>query len=227
MGDFTFSGMVAHLATGIPMTLSLCILALLLGGSIAILINLTRSLPLFSAISDVFVFLFRGTPLLLQIFLIYYGLAAIPFIRESFAWQFLREPYWCALLALLLNDAAYTSEILRGAIKSVPTGLTEAARVAGMSNLKIYRRIILPIAIRNALPAYSSEVVAVLKGTALVSTITLMDVTGLASAAVRSTWRAIEIFSAAAVIYIALSLLITWGFSILERRLSPWMYKNV
>src|SRR6185312_10838812 len=105
----------------------------------------------------------RGTPLLLQIFLIYYGLGQFAAVRASVLWPFLREPYWCAILALSLNTAAYSSEILRGGLLAVPHGAVEAARVSGMSGALLYRRIILPLAIRQALPAYGNELVVMVK----------------------------------------------------------------
>lgn len=214
------------LLSGVPLTLNLTILSLLGGGGLALGLNAIRATPVGNAFASAYVFLFRGTPLLIQIFIIYYGLGAIPFIRHSFMWVLLREPYWCGLLALILNDAAYTSEIVRGAFRAVPVGSYEAAKVVGMTPWSTFRRISFPIALRQALPAYSNEVVAMLKGTALVSTITLMEVTGIASAAVRETWRAIEIFLCAAIIYLFLSLLVTWLFAYVEGRLSPWLFRE-
>ncbi|MEI5677237.1 ABC transporter permease subunit [Mesorhizobium sp. CGMCC 1.15528] len=221
--DF-FAGMFAQLLMGLPLTLNLGILALLGGFSLALALNLMRATRIGNAVASAYVFVFRGTPLLIQIFMIYYGLAGFGFVRQSFFWPFLREPYWCGLLALILNDAAYTSEILRGGLRSVPKGAVEAGRVSGMTRFTVLRRITLPIAIRQALPAYSNEVISILKSTALVSTITLMEVTGIARAAVSETWRAVEIFLCAAVIYLALSLLVTRLSAWVERRLSPWQF---
>ena len=214
------------LLAGVPLTLNLTIVSLLGGGLLALTLNAMRATRTGNAFASAYVFLFRGTPLLIQIFVIYYGLAAVTFIRHSFMWAFLREPYWCGLLALILNDAAYTSEIVRGAFRAVPPGSYEAAKVVGMTPWSTFRRISFPIALRQAMPAYSNEVVAMLKGTALVSTITLMEVTGIASAAVRETWRAIQIFLCAALIYLFLSLLVTWLFAYVEGRLSPWLFRE-
>ncbi|MBN9235685.1 ABC transporter permease [Mesorhizobium hungaricum] len=217
---------VYKLLSGLPLTLNLTVFGLIGGGCLALVLNAIRATPLGNSVASTYVFLFRGTPLLIQLFVIYYGLSALPFVRGSFLWPLLREPYWCGLLALILNDAAYTSEILRGAFRAVPQGSREAAKVVGMTRWEAFRRISFPIALRQALPAYSSEVVALLKGTALVSTITLMEVTGIASAAVRQTWRAIEVFLCAAIIYLVLSLLVTWSFAQVERRLSPWLFRD-
>ncbi|MFE3836374.1 ABC transporter permease [Pseudogemmobacter sonorensis] len=223
--DLSFlSSIFLSILNGLPLTLNLWVLSLIGGGCLALLLNLLRRSRVGNAIAGTYVFLFRGTPLLVQIFMIYYGLASFGFIRQSVLWPFLREPYWCGLLALILNDAAYTSEILRGGLRAVPNGAVEAGRVAGMSGFTILRRITLPIAIRQALPAYSNEVISMLKATALVSTITLMDMTGIARAAISETWRAVEILLCAAVIYLAISMLVTRLGIWAERRLSPWQF---
>ncbi|AMY67286.1 ABC transporter permease [Frigidibacter mobilis] len=218
------SGIFLKLLTGLPLTLNLTVLSLLGGGMLALVLNLIRASRLGNAVASTYVFVFRGTPLLIQIFMIYYGLASFGFVRGSVLWPFLREPYWCGLLALALNDAAYTSEILRGGLRAVPQGAVEAGRVSGMGRFLVLRRIVLPLALRQALPAYSNEVISMLKATALVSTITLLDVTGLARAEVSATYRAVEIFLCAAVIYLALSLLVTRGAGWLERHLSPYKF---
>jgi octopine/nopaline transport system permease protein len=145
-------------------------------------------------------------------------------VRESLFWPLLRDPYWCGLLALILNDAAYTSEILRGGLRAVSQQSLEAAKVSGMSSYKIFTRITLPIAIRQALPAYSNEIISMIKATSLVSTISLMEMTGIADSIVSSTFRALEVFLSAAVIYLILTMLVSKGVSMLERRLSPYYF---
>ncbi|MAM09473.1 MAG: ABC transporter permease [Rhizobiaceae bacterium] len=223
--DFSyFVSLFKALLSGLPLTLNLAFFALLGGFAIALLLNLARTTRIGNAVAGTYVFIFRGTPLLVQLFMIYFGLAQFEFIRSSFLWPLLREPYWCGLIALMLNDAAYTSEILRGGLRAVPKGTQEAARVSGMSNLQVLRRVTLPIAIRQALPAYSNEIISMLKSTALVSMISLMDVTGIAREAVAETWRAVEIFVCAGLIYLAMSLIITRAASFVERALSPWQF---
>lgn len=225
--DLTFlSSMFNSILRGLPLTLNLWLLSLLGGACLALLLNLMRQSRIGNLLANGYVFVFRGTPLLIQIFMIYYGLAGFGFIRHSFLWPFLREPYWCGLLALILNDAAYSSEILRGGLRAVPKGAVEAGRVSGMSRLAVLRRITLPLAFRQALPAYSNEVISMLKSTALVSTITLMDMTGIARAAISETWRAVEILLCAAVIYLAISMLVTRLSAWLEGRLSPWQFRR-
>ncbi len=164
--------------------------------------------------------LFRGTPLLVQIYLIYYGLGQIAALRESFLWPVLREPWWCAIAALALNTSAYTAEIIRGTGQAVPPEEVEAARACGMSGLVLRRRIIWPIAIRHGLPIYGSEVILMVKATALASIITLTEVTGIAHKLIASTYRVIEIFVVSGAIYLALTFLLGLAVSTLERRLN-------
>ena len=157
----------------------------------------------------------------MQIFLIYYGLGQFPEIRESFAWPFLRQPYWCAMLALTLNTAAYSSEIIRSGILSVPFGQIEAARACGMSRWLVFRRIVVPQGLRVALPAYGNEIILMTRATALASVITLMEVTGIASKIISETFRAVEVFVCAGAIYLVINFAISRGIALLERRLSP------
>ena len=223
--DLSFIGtMFLRILGGLPLTLNLWGLSLLGGAILALGLNLLRTTRVGDKVASAYVFVFRGTPLLIQIFMIYFGLAGFGFIRHSVLWPFLREPYWCGLLALVLNDAAYTSEILRGGLRAVSQQSLEAAKVSGMSSYKIFTRITLPIAIRQALPAYSNEIISMIKATSLVSTISLMEMTGIADSIVSSTFRALEVFLSAAVIYLILTMLVSKGVSMLERRLSPYYF---
>lgn len=221
MDSSFISETLVSLLKALPLTLNLTVLALLGGACLALLLNLLRLTRLGAIAYRSYVFLFRGTPLLIQIFMIYYGLGSLTFIHESVLWPVLRSPYWCGLIALILNDAAYTAEILRGGLNAVTPQSTEAAKVSGMNSLMRMRRITLPIAIRQALPAYGNEIISMLKSTSLVSTISLMEMTGQADAIVSSTFRALEVFLTAAVIYLVISVLVSQGIARLERRLSP------
>ena len=125
-------------------------------------------------------YVFRGTPLLVQIFIIYFGLGQIESLRSSFLWIILKEPYWCAIIAFALNTGAYTSEILRSAFQTIKPGIIEAGKSLGISNKIIFYKVQIPIAIRQSLPAYGNEIILMLKGTSLASTVTLMDLTGVA-----------------------------------------------
>lgn len=210
-----------QLANGALLTIELVALSLLLGLAIALPTALARAARPFwiKALPFAFIFFFRGTPLLVQIFLVYYGLSQFEVIRESFAWPVLREAYWCAIIAFTLNTAAYTAEILRGAIQAVPTGEVEAAKAVGMGRWLRLRRIVLPRAFRMALPAYSNEVILMLKGSALASTITLLDLTGVARTIIARTYMPIELFLAAGAFYLVITAVILQGFRLVERRL--------
>jgi octopine/nopaline transport system permease protein len=212
-----------QLIGGVPLMLQLAAASLALGFVLAVLVavaRLSRLAPL-RAVAGGYIFLFRGTPLLVQIFLIYYGLGQFPEVRQSFLWPFLRQPYWCAILALTLNTGAYGAEIIRGGLQSVPWGQVEAARACGMSGLLLMRRIVLPIALRQALPAYGSEMILMVKATSLASIVTLMEVTGIAHRLISETFRAIEVFVVAGAIYLAINFAITRLVRRLEWRLSP------
>lgn len=169
-----------------------------------------------------FMFYFRGTPLLVQLFLIYYGSGQLREPLEAVGlWGWFREAWFCAVLTLTLNTAAYTAEILRGAIQGVPRGEIEAGRAVGMSGLLLFRRIIMPKAFRIALPAYGNEVVFLLQATSLVSTITLLDLTGVARRVIAQTFAVYEVFIAAAVMYLVMVYALVFLFRWIEKRLHP------
>ena len=147
-------------------------------------------------------YIFRGTPLLVQIFIIYFGLGQIESVRSSFLWVVLKEPYWCAIIAFALNTGAYTSEILRSAFQTIKPGIIEAGKSLGISKKEIFYKIQIPIAIRQSLPAYGNEIILMLKGTSLASTVTLMDLTGVAKYIISTTFKPIEVFIVAGGIYL-------------------------
>jgi octopine/nopaline transport system permease protein len=213
---------VTQLLGGLPLTLELVGVSLLFGFVVAVGLALLRlsANPVVSGLAYGYVFVFRGTPLLVQIFLIYYGLGQFETIRDSFLWQFFREPFWCAILALTLNTGAYTSEIIRGGIQSVPFTQIEAARACGMGSLLLFRRIVFPIAIRQALPAYGNEVMLMVKASSLASTITLMEVTGIARSIISKTFAPVEIFIVAGSIYLLINFLVSRAIRYTEYRLS-------
>lgn len=217
-----------QLLPGVPLALQLAGLSLCAGLALAVLTHAAAigAIAPLRWIARASIDLFRGTPLLVQIFFIYYGLGQIPAIRASVLWPVLREPYWCAIVALALNTSAYTAEIIRGALAAVPRGEIEAARACGMSGLLLRRRIIWPIALRQGLPIYSSEAILVLKATALTSTITLTEVTGIAHKLIASSYRVLEIFVAAGAIYLAMTFVLTLAFGLFERRLSAHLIQG-
>jgi octopine/nopaline transport system permease protein len=211
-----------RLLAGLPLTLELAFASIAAGVVLAVLVALLRiSSKPGQMFVRAYVYVIRGSPLLVQIFLIYYGLGQFAVIRHSVLWPFLRQPWWCAILALTLNTGAYGSEIVRGGLESVMPGVIEAGRVAGMSRFLLYRRIILPLALRQALPAYGNEIISMVKATSLASIVTLMEVTGIAYAIISETYRALEVFLCAGAIYLTLNFLITRSITALERKLNP------
>jgi octopine/nopaline transport system permease protein len=212
------------LLTGVPLTLNLAFASVALGAVLAMLLAVMRmsGVGALDWLARAYVFVFRGTPLLVQIFLIYYGLGQFrPTLQAWGLWVFFREPYWCALTALTLNTAAYASEIIRGGLQSVPHGQVEAARACGMSPLLLFRRITFPIAVRQALPGYGNEIILMVKATSLASTITMMELTGIAHKLISQSFRAIEIFIVAGAIYLALNFIVSRAILGLEYWLSP------
>ncbi len=210
---------------GIWVTLSLLAISTLIGLVLAVGLLLMRLSGKWylAGPSFLYTFAFRGTPILVQIFVIYHGLPQFDMIRDSVLWPILREPFGCAVVALSLNSAAYVAEILRGGVLGVDRGLLEAGKALGISASKRFMHITAPIAIRLALPAYSNDVVSMLKATALASTVTLLDLTGVARTIVAKTFAPYEIFIAAAIIYIVLTTIIQRGFGLLERRMSRYI----
>ena len=163
-------------------------------------------------------YLFRGTPLLVQIFIIYFGFGQVEFIRNSILWVILKEPYWCAIIAFALNTGAYTSEILRSAFQTIKKGYIEAGKSLGISGKIIFYKIQIPIAIRQSLPAYGNEIILMLKGTSLASTVTLMDLTGVAKYIISTTFKPIEVFIVAGSIYLFMTFLVHNLIKFLERK---------
>ena len=207
----------ATLVTLKLLSLSL-IFGLILGLFFAIL-RLNKNIFL-NKFSYFYSYLFRGTPLLVQIFIIYFGLGQIEFLRSSFLWIILKEPYWCAIIAFSLNTGAYTSEILRSAFETINKGFIEAGDSLGISKRIIFYKIQIPIAIRQSLPAYGNEIILMLKGTSLASTVTLMDLTGVAKYIISTTFKPIEVFIVAGGIYLFMTFIIHNFIRYLEKKYS-------
>lgn len=215
-----------RLLEGALTTIELVLVSGIIGSMLALPIGLARHShrPWLNALPYAYIFFFRGTPLLVQIFLVYYGLAQFDAVKESVLWPYLREPYWCAIIAFSLNTSAYTAEILRGALGNVPKGEVEAAKTIGMRKVKLYQRIMLPRAFGMILPAYGNEVILMLKGSALASTITILDLTGMARTIIARTYTPIEMFLAAGLVYLVISVMIIWIFRFLERRFNGHLH---
>ncbi len=172
------------------------------------------------AFSYYYSYIFRGTPMLVQLFIIYFGLAQIEYLRSSFLWVVLKEPYWCAIIAFALNTGAYTSEIFRSAFETIDKGIIEAGKSLGIPNSKIFYKIKLPIVLRQSLPAYGNEMILMLKGTSLASTVTLMDLTGVAKFIISTTYKPVEIFIVAGSIYLLITFVIHNIIKFLEKKYS-------
>ena len=215
--------------TSLPKLLSAAIITLkLLSASLIIglfigflfaVLRLSKN-PFINKFAYGYSYLFRGTPLLVQIFIIYYGLGQIEWLRSTFLWVILKEPYWCAIIAFALNTGAYTSEILRSAFQTIKPGIIEAGKSLGISNKIILYKIQIPVAIRQSLPAYGNEIILMMKGTSLASTVTLMDITGVAKHIVSTTYKTLEVFLLAGGIYLFMTFIIHNLIKYLEKKYS-------
>ncbi|CUU52760.1 putative arginine transporter permease subunit ArtM [Actinobacillus pleuropneumoniae] len=210
-----FQDYLAVIAQGIPTSLSLTAVSLLIAFVLAVILTFLLSMEskLIKAIVNGYLMLFTGTPLLVQFFLIYHGPGQFQWIVDSFAWQFLSDAWFCAALALALNSAAYSTQLFHGAVKAIPKGQWETCAALGLSRLDTLK-ILIPYALRRALPSYSNEIILVFKGTSLASTITLLDIMGYARQLYGTEYDAITIYGIAGAIY----LVITGIMTILLRR---------
>lgn len=204
---------------GLRTTLALVFSSLALGLLLAIPIALlaTAKRKWLNALPKAYIYFFRGTPLLVQMFMIYHGMGQFEAVQQSFLWVVFREAWACALIAFALNTAGYTAEILRGTIEQTPFGEVEAAKSVGMSKAQIYRRIILPSTFRRALPAYGNEVIFMLHGSSLAGVITIIDLFGAAKIVNARNFVPFESFITAGLFYLTVTFLIVWGFKKAER----------
>ena len=211
---------LAHLSAGIPRTILLAVASLLIGFVLAVgvAVALLSQARVPRGIANGYVYVFRSSPLLVQIFLIYYGSGQFRSLFESIGlWVLFRDAWFCAILALALNTCAYQAVLIAGGFRAVPWGQIEAAQAVGMSRYRVFVTVAFPQALRHALPAYSNEVVLMIKATALASTITILEITGLAKQMASETYRPFEVFAAAGLIYISLNGAIAAGFTRFER----------
>ena len=210
---------------GVLVTLKILLIALAIGLSLAVPLALMRvsKSPWINFPAWLYTYVIRGTPMLVQLFLIYYGLAQFEFIRESVLWPYFSSATFCACLAFAINTSAYTAEILAGSLKATPPGEIEAAKAMGMSRAKLYRRILLPSALRRALPQYSNEVIMMLHTTSLASIVTLIDITGAARTVSAQYYMPFEAFITAGLFYLALTFILVRLFKLAERRWLAYM----
>ncbi len=205
---------------GLLTSLELLGIALVFGLLAALPLGLMRvsKKPWVNMPAWLYTYVIRGTPMLVQLYLIYYGLSQFTAVRESFLWPWLSSATFCACLAFAINTSAYTAEIIAGSLKATPAGEIEAARAMGMSKSKMYRRILLPSALRRALPQYSNEVIMMLQTTSLASSVTLVDITGAARAVNSESFLPFEAFITAGVFYLCLTFILVRLFKLAERR---------
>jgi len=216
---------IPKMLVGLGLTLELLLLSSAIGLVLAIATLLMRISGRWFLVAPavVYIYIFRGTPILVQIFVIYHGLPQFEVIREGVFWPFLREPFWCCVLALSLHAGAYVSEILRGGVLGVDKGLLEAASALGISKFHRFIYITSPIAVRLSLPAYSNDIISMTKATALASTVTLLEMTGVARTLVAQTFAPYEIFISAAIIYMVIAWIVQKGFGMAEKRMSRYL----
>lgn len=207
---------------GVPLTLEVVLISTFLGFGLAIIVALMRisdnkfySVPAYS-----FIYVIRGTPLLLQLYFVYYGISQFSFVRESILWPILREPFWCGIITLTMSTGAYSAEILRGGIQSVSQGYIESGKALGLGRVSLFFRIVMPITIRQALPAYGNELILMVKASSLISIVTLMEITGIARTIISKTYAPVEIFLVAGSIYLFINFVITRLVKYAENRLS-------
>ena len=209
--------------SGLDNTILLLLISLPLGFVLALLFALGRvsKITLLSRTIASYIFVIRGTPLLVQIYLIYFGLGSVKFIRESFLWYALKEPFWCGVIALTINTVAYGAEIFRGGIQSIEKSQVESGLSLGFGKFLLLRKIILPIAIRKVLPSYGNELILMVKATSLVSLTTYMEMTGIARKIMAKTFAPVEAFIAAGILYLCLNFLMVQFVKYLEWKYNP------
>ncbi|OHC33021.1 MAG: amino acid ABC transporter permease [Pseudomonadales bacterium RIFCSPLOWO2_12_59_9] len=220
---FDFSVIWANLPLylgGVLVTLKILLISLGFGLLLAIPLGLMRvsKQPWVNFPAWLYTYVIRGTPMLVQLFLIYYGLAQFESVRASALWPYLSNATFCACLAFAINTSAYSAEILAGSLKTIPPGEIEAAKAVGMSRSKLYRRILLPSALRRALPQYSNEVIMMLHTTSLASIVTLIDITGAARTISSQYYLPFEAFITAGVFYLCLTFILVRLFKLAEHR---------
>ncbi|ENM5925567.1 arginine ABC transporter permease ArtM [Vibrio mimicus] len=210
---------LSQLLEGLGTSLQLTAASLLVGCILSLLmtISLVMRTPIVHWFSRALITLFTGTPLLVQIFLVYYGPGQFEWIRESVLWVWLSQPWFCAMFALALNTAAYSTQLFKGAFNAIPSGQWQACRALGMNKIATLR-VLLPYALRRAVPAYSNEVILVFKGTSLASTITIMDLMGYAQRINAQTYDTLTVFGVAGAFYLAVNGALTLLFRQIEKK---------
>ena len=223
MFDITLLGSILPtLLTGARLTLVLTALVVLVGFALALPVALGKNSPLrgLQVAANAYILFFRGTPALVQLFLLYYGAGQFQLVRDSFLWPLLRNPFWCVVMALGLNSAAYAGKTLAAALDAIPRGIREASFVLGLGRAHAFWRIDLPLALQTALPALGNDVILTCKATSLASTVTLLELTGTARLLTSETYAPYEVFFGAGLVYLAINYLLMSGLRRLERHIN-------
>ena len=218
---------IPDIIQGLPTSLTLTVVSLLVALVLALLFTIVLTLRpiVLTQLVQGYITLFTGTPLLVQIFLIYYGPGQFDWIKQTpWLWNMLSQPWLCAMVALALNSAAYTTQLFYGAVKAIPSGQWQSCEALGMSRSQTLR-ILLPFAFKRALSSYSNEVVLIFKSTSLADTITLMEVMGYSQQMYGRTYD-VMVFGAAGVIYLCVNGLLTLIMRMVERRALAFERRN-
>lgn len=212
------------LLSGVPLTLLITIFTVIFSLLIGIILSLckTSGIKLLIMLTDLYLFIFRTVPVLVQLFLVYYGAGQLNFIRHSIFWIYFRDPLCCAIMVLSLYQASYVCEVFRGGITSVDKGMIEAGKSLGLSSLSVYRLVVFPLALRQALPSYSNEIGRAIQVTSLTSTITLTEITGIARTIISNTYSVFPVITLAGAIYVIITLIITGLIYRLEVHLTDY-----
>lgn len=218
---------IPDIIQGLPTSLTLTVVSLLVALVLALLFTIVLTLRpvVLTQLAQGYITLFTGTPLLVQIFLIYYGPGQFDWIKQTpWLWGMLSQPWLCAMVALALNSAAYTTQLFYGAVRAIPSGQWQSCEALGMSRSQTLR-ILLPFAFKRALSSYSNEVVLIFKSTSLAYTITLMEVMGYSQQMYGRTYD-VMVFGAAGVIYLCVNGLLTLIMRMVERRALAFERRN-
>ncbi|MFC0309668.1 arginine ABC transporter permease ArtM [Gallibacterium trehalosifermentans] len=204
---------------GIPTSLLLTVVALAIAFVMALVLTFLLALnnKIISRVVNTYIMLFTGTPLLVQLFLIYSGPGQFQWIVDSPLWSLLSNAWFCAMLALALNSAAYSTQLFYGAVKAISKGQWESCASLGLSRAQTLK-ILIPYALKRALPSYTNEIILVFKGTSLASTITIMDIMGYARQLYGTEYNALLIYGLAGVIYLVITGIATYLLRKLEKR---------
>ncbi|OBW94710.1 arginine ABC transporter permease ArtM [Gallibacterium salpingitidis] len=207
------------IAQGIPTSLLLTVVSLAIAFILALVLTFLLALnnKVISKVVNLYITLFTGTPLLVQLFLIYSGPGQFQWIVDSPFWHLLSNAWFCAMLALALNSAAYSTQLFYGAVKAISKGQWESCVSLGLSRAQTLK-ILIPYALKRALPSYTNEIILVFKGTSLASTITIMDIMGYARQLYGTEYNALLIYGLAGVIYLVITGIATYLLRKLEKR---------